>query len=659
MVSQEQIRATEAHGEAHGGARGGALGSAPWWRGPVAGSFVVAALLRLVYVLALRDHPRFDAPTMDAGYHLAWARSLAAGEVFQEGPFFRAPLYPYFLALWSALSPDSTLLARMAQGVLGAVTAGLTAGLAQRVAGRASAWWAGVLVAVSPVMVALDAELLIPVLLVPLLLLALGCCVRWGGEDRPWAALGTGLLFGLAAIARPNVLLFMPALFAWTLWRTRRPAAGLALALGTLVPIVPVTVANALAGDAALISTQAGVNLWIGNNPQSDGVSAIVPGTRQGWWNGYYDAVAAAEAEEGRALKPSEVSQHYVGRSLAWMSRDPAAAARLLAWKARLLATNVELANNQDLEFTARRTLPALRYSPSRWDLLFGFGLVGLVLAWRRGQRGAGVLLGFTAVYALSVVLFFVNARFRAPLLPVLSVGAGYALVQLAAGLRARDVRACALVGLPALLLVGLSNLVPAAVQESDAAGLADLGRAELARGDAGAALDLLSAATAEAPRSVQVRMALSAAIVAATGDHERALRSLQDVERYATSRDRAELEAQMFSLRVLAGEAPQVLAEVAASRRSRPREGALTFVFAMAQAACGQAPGAISTLEGLIGVEPTNIAAAIFLGRLQEDLGRVAEARATFAAAMAQVSFATPSEAASIAAGLARCSPD
>ena len=114
-----------------------------------------------------------------------------------------------------------------------------------------------------------------------------------------------------------------------------------------------------------------------------------------------------------------------------------------------------------------------------------------------------------------------------------------------------------------------------------------------------------------------------------------------------------------MFSLRVLAGEAPQVLAEVAAARRSRPREGALTFVFAMAQAACGQAPGAISTLEGLIGVEPTNIAAAIFLGRLQEDLGRVAEARATFAAAMAQVSFATPSEAASIAAGLARCSPD
>lgn len=655
MVSQEQIGSNEERGGAHGGDRG----ALPWWRGPVAGSFVLAAALRAIYVLALRDHPRFEAPTMDAGYHLAWARSLAAGEVFQEGPFFRAPLYPYFLSIWTTLSPDSTLLARMVQAALGAVTAALTAGLAQRIAGRASAWWAGGFVALSPVMVAFDAELLILALLLPLLLLALGCCVKWGGEDRPWAAMGTGALFGLAAIARPNVLLFMPALFAWTLWRTRRPAAGLALALGTLAPIAPVTVANALAGDAALISTQAGVNLWIGNNPQSDGATAIVPGTRQGWWDGYYDAVAAAEAAEGRALRPSEVSRHYAGRAISWMFGDPGAAARLLAWKARLLVTNVELANNQDIEFTARRTLPALRFSPSRWDLLFGFGLVGLVLAWRRDRRGAGVLLGFIAVYALSIVLFFVNSRFRVPLMPALSIGAGYAIVQIAAGIRARDPRACALVGVPALLLMGLSNLVPAAVQETDAAGLADLGRAELARGDAGAALELLSAATSQAPRSVQVRMALSSAIVAATGDHQRALRSLREVEVHANSRDRAELEARMFGLRIQSGEAPQVLAEVAAARRARPGDGALAYLFAMAQAACGQATGAILTLEGLIGAEPTNLAAAIYLGRLQEDLGRVQDAAATYTGALARIKFATPEEASSIAAGLARCAPE
>lgn len=596
---------------------------------------------------------------MDAGYHLAWARAVAAGEAFQEGPFFRAPLYPYFLSIWTALSPESTLLARLAQALLGATGAGLTASLAQRVVGRASAWWAGAFVALSPVMVAFDAELLIPALLVPLLLLALNRCVTWGGDGGAWQAIGTGALFGLAAIARPNVLLFMPALFAWTLIRTRRLAAGLMLALGTLIPIAPITVSNLISGDVALISTQAGVNFWIGNNPESDGATAIVPGTRQGWWDGYHDAVAMAEAEEGRELRPSEVSRHFSGRALAWMAGDPAAAVSLLAWKARLLLTNVELANNQDIEFTALRTLPALRYSPSRWDALLGLGVVGLVLAWRRKRGGAGMLLGFAGVYAASIVLFFVNSRFRVPLSPVLAVGAGYALTQLAASLRSRDGRGCAAIGLPVLAIMGLSNVIPAAVSQSDAAGYADLGRAELAGGDADAALRWLTKATSLQPRSVQVRMALSAAIVEATGDSERALRTLREVEPYATAKDRVELEARIFALRLRLGEGPAVLAEVAVALRERPTDGSLRFVFAMAQSACGQALGAIKTLGELMEAEPTNVAAALFRGQLQEGLGLTVDARSTYERAASRGPYATPAEAAAIAAGLARCGPD
>lgn len=647
MVSQEQTSPKES------------TATPPWWRGPAVFWFAVAAALRLIYVLALREHPRFEAPTMDAGYHLAWARTVASGETFQEGPFFRAPLYPYFLSFWTALSPDSTLLARLAQSVLGATGAALTASLAQRVMGRASAWWAGGFVALSPVMVAFDAELLIPALLVPLLLLALNRCVVWGGERGGWQALGTGALFGLAAIARPNVLLFMPVLFALALVRTRRPAAGLMLALGTLIPIAPVTLTNLVSGDAALISTQAGVNFWIGNNPESDGVTAIVPGTRQGWWDGYHDAISLAEAEKGRELRPSEVSRYYAGKALSWMAGDPVKAASLLAWKARLLVANVELANNQDIEFTARRTLPPLRYSPSRWDVLLGLGVVGLVLAWRRRRGGAGMLLGFVAVYGVSIVLFFVNARFRVPLSPVLAVGAGYALSQLAASLRSRDLRGVAAVGFPAVILMALSNLIPAAVNQSEAAGFADLGRAELARGDAGAALTWLTKATSLEPRSVQIRMALSSAILEATGDGERALRSLREVEAFATAKDRVELEARIFALRLRVGEAQAVLADVAVARRARPTDGSLRFVYAMAQSACGQAPGAIATLGELLEAEPTNIAAALFRGQLQETLGLTEEARETYEGAASRGQLSTPSEAAAIAAGLARCAPE
>lgn len=269
------------------------------------------------------------------------------------------------------------------------------------------------------------------------------------------------------------------------------------------------------------------------------------------------------------------------------------------------------------------------------------------------------MLLGFVAVYGVSIVLFFVNARFRVPLSPVLAVGAGYALSQLAASLRSRDLRGVAAVGFPAVILMALSNLIPAAVNQSEAAGFADLGRAELARGDAGAALTWLTKATSLEPRSVQIRMALSSAILEATGDGERALRSLMEVEAFATAKDRVELEARIFALRLRVGEAQAVLADVAVARRARPTDGSLRFVYAMAQSACGQAPGAIATLGELLEAEPTNIAAALFRGQLQETLGLTEEARETYEGAASRGQLSTPSEAAAIAAGLARCAPE
>ena len=76
--------------------------------------------------------------------------------------------------------------------------------------------------------------------------------------------------------------------------------------------MLPISAYNRIVGeDWVLIASQAGVNLWIGNNPESDGSTAIVPGTRGGWWEGYHDSIALAEAEAGRTLSASGVSRHY------------------------------------------------------------------------------------------------------------------------------------------------------------------------------------------------------------------------------------------------------------------------------------------------------------------------------------------------------------
>ena len=187
------------------------------------------------------------------------------------------------------------------------------------------------------------------------------------------------------------------------------------------------------------------MNLWIGNNPASDGSAAIVPGTPDGWWEGYYGAIAQAEAAEGRELRPSEVSSHFTRRALGWALEEPGAWAAHMLWKTRLLLSNVELANNSDVEFTAVRTMPPLRFTPSRWDLLLGFGLMGLLLGVRKGQRGAGTLALYLGVYSVSIVLFFVSARFRVPLVPILAIGAGHAVSAVAGAIKAREGRSVAI----------------------------------------------------------------------------------------------------------------------------------------------------------------------------------------------------------------------
>ncbi|MDF1837311.1 MAG: glycosyltransferase family 39 protein, partial [Planctomycetota bacterium] len=130
---------------------------------------LLAFAFRLINVLAMRDNPRFDAPVMDGLYHLDWARALMAGESFQEGAFFRAPLYPWFMAAVLKVTGGSLLALRVVQCLLGVATVALTLLIARQCFGRSAGWLGGVVAATYWVLVYVDGEPLIPTLYVPLL----------------------------------------------------------------------------------------------------------------------------------------------------------------------------------------------------------------------------------------------------------------------------------------------------------------------------------------------------------------------------------------------------------------------------------------------------------------------------------------------------------
>lgn len=437
------------------------------------GIFIFAFAIRFVYLTQMTSSPLFDTPTMDAEYHDQWAQTLLKGEDFTEGVFFRAPLYPYFLAVSYRILGHNYFLVRLLQFLIGSFCCVLIYMLGKKLFNQRAAAIAAILASLNGVAIYFEGELLIPVLLVFLDMLLL-LVLFWASEKpsyRRWVLCGA--LLGLSALARPNILLVGVAFLLWIILHFRGKAEAKSrslvyagyFALGAILVISPVTLRNFLkGGDFVLIASQGGMNFYIGNNPQSDGASAVLPGARTTWWGSYQDAKNMAEETSNRSLKPSEVSRFWYVQGLKFMAKEPVNFLKLVAKKFLLFWNGNELSNNRDFYFFAR-SAPLLKLLIWRFLIYFPFGLiaplalVGIVLS-HREKKDVLILELFLFVYMLSVILFFVTARYRVPVIPVLVLFSAYALDRLAHMMKQRGI-----VEFGKYLLIFLVLVIPINVQ--------------------------------------------------------------------------------------------------------------------------------------------------------------------------------------------------
>jgi 4-amino-4-deoxy-L-arabinose transferase-like glycosyltransferase len=443
---------------------------------------LVALAFRGAYLLEASRRPDFDLFYMDEEYHLEWARGLASGEwshpysELKEGPFFRAPGYPYFLAGLLAFFGGGTGGVRVIQIILGSLSCLLVYGLAARVFGQRVGLLAGLLCSLYWVLAYFDTQLLLPVLLVFLLLAGMFTALIAAERRSTLLACLAGLAFGLYSITRPNILVFFPVLAWWVVALVRRRGAEIGrwfaalFLIGLLLPPALVTIRNRIAGgDWVLIASQGGVNFYIGNNPQSNGMQAVVPGTRQTWWGGYEDTRAIAEEAAGRSLKPSEISDYWFGQAFEYMKDDPAEWLRLTLRKAGAYVGNVELPNNEPYE-AYRAEYLSLRSIPLGFGVLFGLFLVSLPLQLKLRRRAIaekstsgqvradfiGLMLALAAVYSLTVIAFFVTGRYRVPMVPFFAIGASVAAASIYDLFRSRAFLKAAVTAGIAVTVVGL-----------------------------------------------------------------------------------------------------------------------------------------------------------------------------------------------------------
>ena len=480
--------------------------------------------LRLLYLLQADDSPLFVHPIVDARTYVRTALHLSAGQwLGASQPFWQPPLYPYFLGGLFALFGEDYHLPRLVQAVSGTAVCLLVFSLGRRAFSSPAVGWFAAAAALYGPFLYFEGELLPASLAVFLNTLALLALI-WAAAGGIGRWLVAGFLLGVTALTVASVLLFIPVALLWARHQARAPVPTLgALILGFALVIAPVTLRNrVVGGEWVPISYNAGINFYLGNNPDYDRTTNIRPG------RDWRELTNMPEREAGITAKGAS-SRYFFGRSYDYIAADPAGYVLLQLRKLYLFWRGDEIPRNLNLYY-ARRQSSLLQVLLWIHGLAFPFGLVGplaltglfLYLRGPQARTPAADLLLFTAAYTLAVVLFFVTGRYRLPVIPPLLLFAGYALMRLRL-LRGRQLAGG--LALPTALVVGLNVGIPAMDMKGDSQEHVYLASAYAAEGLLANALRHYEQALEMEPTH-EIALDDAGAVLARRGDFRRAAAS-------------------------------------------------------------------------------------------------------------------------------------
>lgn len=397
----------------------------------------VAVIFRALYWSLASGSNFMHTPVVDGSFFDIWARTLAEGRVFQAQPFFKPPLYAYLLSFLYKMGLGMTGVFVL-QMVVGTINCALALAIGRIAFSPHQAFAGAIITALLPILPFFETQLLAESWTLALTLGALlPVLLMVSGKAKPSAkylALA-GALLGLAALGRPNLMLLVVVLAGCLWWWGRSggrlgPVAVAPLLIGFVIAISPATLHNIQHGEFALISANMGVNLYTGQSDFADGVSAIPVGV-------LWDDIQLRSQQAG-ARGPVASSRYLTSETLKWMGSHPGQTLGLWLKKAVLVCSGIEGRNNINPMWLAQQdgVFVLSRWWPATW-LMLPFAIIGLVWA-GRGSAPVWLLKWVVLSQAAAIIPFFVTARFRAPLLPMLALlaAAGFVILIQAVGKR-------------------------------------------------------------------------------------------------------------------------------------------------------------------------------------------------------------------------------
>ena len=417
-------------------------------RHPGAVIFVLGFVLRLVWVLTRENQLTW----IDESEFAAVGRHLAQGDGYVSTSFRTNPVLPVYLAILFRVFGEQYLIARIGQGIVGALTCVVLYRIGSLLISPAVGILGGLLLAIYPPHIYLAGVLYVDSWLTFFCALSVYLAVlvlRQRGNLG--FALLTGISLGLMGLTRANFLVMLPcACAAWIYggrWGWRRSGITcLTVLAGCALTILPWSLRNyTIYGRPILVSSGFYTMLWRGNNPLANGG----PDDRVFMWNtpDWYERLQGLPDDQRRALhaRYQEVNRLVLMRksqlheeelatdeilkplAIELVTSDPARTAGLMLKKVHTLFMAFSETATQNTDTTSRNRLVAeLSFYP-----ILALAVVGAWIGLSRLRALALLYLLIISVVA-SYSILTVCTRFRLPLDPYLILFASLAAVQLA-----------------------------------------------------------------------------------------------------------------------------------------------------------------------------------------------------------------------------------
>lgn len=423
----------------------------------------LGCMLRLLFYAQAQESPFFLAHFSDSRIYAELAQRLLSEEGLTRA-WFMAPLYPWILATLSWMGAVPEYGVRLLQIAVACSSMWVLWKLGTAFFGTRVGLLAALLMAVSPQLVYYDNAFLVESISTSLIVFMLYVLHRALETRRNVHWIVSGLLMGVAILARPNMVVFVPLFVIACLFRKderqrvlRGPVPW--MVAGFLV-LTPAFVHNYGVERVFLpVTSSFGFNLYAGNNEAATGLYTPPPGVDL-----YIDPNGHrhVEGQTGQAMNDAEVSSWWRNRALLWVAANPGDFVLLYARKLLLFFHPDEIDQlGISMAFHEQQygAVPAL--PRASLVLILILGGAGIVLAMRKG-KGDWFLLLFLFSYVAVTSLFFVNGRLRVPVLPLLYLYAAYAAVAAVQFVRLKDTGGLLPLGGGALLGVLILLLQPA-----------------------------------------------------------------------------------------------------------------------------------------------------------------------------------------------------